>query len=148
MNHNQPRIIVFALSLTLLSLATACGAAATGATGAKGGAHVTSGGSISASASAADAQQITVTVGNSMSFAPASLTVKVGQPVELTLVNDGSLAHDFTLTGGVSGPFKLDSPAGQTTRGTFTVERAGTYSFVCSVPGHAPLGMRGRLVVQ
>jgi uncharacterized cupredoxin-like copper-binding protein len=143
MNRIQHRIVALALSLTLLGLATACGATANGS---KAGAHVASGGGVPAAS--AGGQQLTVTVGNSMSFAPASLTVKAGQPVEITLVNDGALAHDFTLTEGVSSPFKLDSPGGQTTRATFTVERAGTYSFVCSVPGHAPLGMRGRLVVQ
>jgi uncharacterized cupredoxin-like copper-binding protein len=146
MNHIQPRIVAYALSLTLLTLATACGSASSGS---KNATHDASGGSSSASsASSAEAQQLTVTVGNSLSFVPAALTVKAGRPIELTLVNDGALGHDFALTEGVSSPFKLDSPAGQTTHGTFTVERAGTYSFVCSVPGHAPLGMRGRLVVQ
>ena len=148
MNHIQHRTVALALSLTLLGLATACGGTAAGS---KAGAHVASGGGGGGggvTTSGTEAQPLTVTVGNSMSFAPASLTVRAGQPVELILVNEGTLAHDFTLTEGVSRPFKLDAPGERTTRATFTVERAGAYSFVCSVPGHALLGMRGRLVVQ
>ena len=38
--------------------------------------------------------------------------------------------------------------AGGTGTGTFTIERAGTYTFVCSVPGHSDAGMKGTITVQ
>ena len=41
---------------------------------------------------------VTITVGDNFSFEPAVITVRAGQPVELTLRNDGQLPHDVTLT--------------------------------------------------
>jgi nitrite reductase (NO-forming) len=99
-------------------------------------------------AAPAGAQQVTVTVGNAMQFAPASLVVRAGQPVELTLRNGGSTPHDFALGTGESRPVKIEAQGGQTARGTFTIDTPGTYSFVCSVPGHAAAGMRGTITAQ
>ena len=87
-------------------------------------------------------------VGNSMQFAPRSLTVRAGQPVELTLRNGGGLPHDFVLTEGVASPVQIEALAGRTGRGTFTLETPGTYGFLCSVPGHAAAGMVGTLTAQ
>jgi nitrite reductase (NO-forming) len=101
-----------------------------------------------APASATGAQQVTVTVGNSMHFAPPSLVVRAGQPVELTLRNGGGIPHDFTLAGGASSPVKIEAQDGQTARGTFTIDTPGTYAYVCTVPGHAAAGMRGTLTAQ
>jgi uncharacterized cupredoxin-like copper-binding protein len=124
-----------------VALPTACGAtAATGGPGA--------GVAIPAPAAAAGTQPVTVTVGDSMRFAPAAIVVRAGQPVELTLRNGGSLPHDFTLAGGASGPVTIAARGGQTARGAFTIDTPGTYAFVCGVPGHAAAGMRGTLTAQ
>ena len=124
-----------------VALTTACGApAATGGPGA--------GVAVPAPAAATGAQPVTVAVGNSMQFAPRSLTVRAGQPVELTLRNGGGLPHDFVLAEGVSGPVKIEAQGGQTARGTFTLEAPGTYAFVCTVPGHAAAGMTGTLTAR
>src|SRR5262245_59044559 len=93
-----------------VALTPACGA--TAATGGPGGSVA-----IPAPASAASAQQVTVTVGNAMQFAPSSIVVRAGQPVELTLRNGGGIPHDFTLVAGASGPVKLEAQGGQTARG-------------------------------
>jgi nitrite reductase (NO-forming) len=124
-----------------VALTTACGA--TAATGGPGAAVA-----IPAPASATGAQQVTVTVGNSMHFAPPSLVVRAGQPVELTLRNGGGIPHDFALAEGASSPVKIEAQGGQTARGTFTIDTPGTYAFVCTVPGHADAGMRGTLTAQ
>ena len=124
-----------------VALTPACGALA--ATGRPGAGVV-----VPAPASATGAQQVTVTVGNSMHFAPPSLVVRAGQPVELTLRNGGGIPHDFTLAGGASSPVKIEAQAGQTARGTFTIDTPGTYAYVCTVPGHAAAGMRGTLTAQ
>jgi uncharacterized cupredoxin-like copper-binding protein len=124
-----------------VALTTACGAsAATGGPGA--------GVAVPAPASATRAQPVAVAVGNSMQFAPRSVTVRAGQPVELTLRNGGSIPHDFALAEGATGPVKLEAQGGQTARGTFTVETPGTYPFVCTVPGHAAAGMTGTLTAR
>ena len=83
-----------------------------------------------------------------MHFAPPSLEVRAGQLVELTLRNGGAMPHDFTLADGASGPVKIEVQGGQTARGTFTIDTPGTYTFVCSVPGHAAAGMRGTITVR
>jgi hypothetical protein len=63
-----------------------------------------------------------------MHFAPPTLVVRAGQPVELTLRNGGAIPHDFALAAGASGPVKLEAQGGQTARGTFTLETPGTYA--------------------
>ena len=83
-----------------VALTTACGAAA--ATSSPGAVAA-----IPAPAAPASAQQVTVTVGNSMQFAPAAMVVRAGQPVEVTLRNGGGIPHDFALTEGVSRPVKF-----------------------------------------
>ena len=124
-----------------VALTTACGAtAATGGPGA--------GVAVPAPASATGVQQVTVAVGNSMQFAPRSITVRAGQPVELTLRNGGGIPHDFALAEGASGPVKIEAQGGQTARGTFTIDTPGTYPFVCTVPGHAAAGMTGTITAR
>ena len=124
-----------------VTLTTACGA--TAATGGPGASVA-----IPAPVPAAGVQQVTLTVGSAMTFAPSSLVVGAGQPVELSLRNGGGIPHDFTLAEGASGPVKIEAQGGQTARGTFTIDRPGTYAFVCSVPGHAAAGMRGTITAQ
>jgi uncharacterized cupredoxin-like copper-binding protein len=94
------------------------------------------------------AQQVTLTVGNSMSFEPATIRVNAGQPVELILRNDGQMPHDFTLSNGVAQPVKVTANAGQTASATFALHQPGAYTFECSMPGHALAGMHGTITVQ
>ena len=103
---------------------------------------------VASSADSGGAQQVTLTLGDSLRFAPQSVEVRAGQPVELTLRNGGSTLHDFALTEGVSGPVKIEAQGGQAANGTFSIDKPGTYTFVCSVPGHAPGGMRGTIIVR
>jgi uncharacterized cupredoxin-like copper-binding protein len=93
-------------------------------------------------------QAITITVGDSMSFDPAAIVVRAGQPVELTLRNTGQGAHDFSLSQGVAQPVKLTSNGGDTANTTFTIDKPGTYTFDCSMFGHALAGMRGTITAQ
>jgi uncharacterized cupredoxin-like copper-binding protein len=93
-------------------------------------------------------QHVTVTVGNSMTFDPAAITVHAGQPVQLTLRNAGLMPHDFSLSDGVAEALKIATNGGQSASGTFTIDTPGTYSFDCSMPGHAAAGMRGTITAQ
>jgi nitrite reductase (NO-forming) len=129
-------ILVAGVTLT----AAGCAPAATGGPGA--------GTAASAPASATGAQPVTVAVGNSMQFAPRSLTVRAGQPVELTLRNGGGIPHDFALAEGASDPVKIEAQGGQAARGAFTIDTPGTYPFVCTVPGHAAAGMTGTITAR
>src|SRR5919198_2657214 len=114
--------LVTGVLLVSLLVTTACsgGAAASGSTpGADAGTPVP--------AAPDGAQQVTLTVGNSMSFDPSTITVRAGQPVELTLRNTGQMPHDFTLSDGVAQPVKISASGGQTASGTFTLAPPGTY---------------------
>jgi uncharacterized cupredoxin-like copper-binding protein len=122
------------LSIALV-LVTACASGNAGTSGA-------------ATPGASNAQQVTVTVGNSMSFDPATISVQAGQPVQLTLRNIGSMPHDFSLSEGVRQPVKITAGGGQNASGTFTLDAPGTYAFDCSMPGHASAGMHGTITAQ
>lgn len=81
-------------------------------------------------------------------FEPRTLEVKAGQAVLVKVVNVGPLSpHDFVIAElGVR--IRLLEP-GQEELLSFTApNRPGTYEFICSVPGHAALGMVGQLVVK
>ena len=132
--------LVTGVLLVSVLLTTACsgGAAASGRTsGPDAGRPVPAGPD--------GAQQVTLTVGNGMRFDPSTTTVRAGQPVELTLRNTGQMPHDFTLSDGVAQPVTISASGGQTASGTFILATPGTYTFECSMPGHALMGMRGTI---
>ncbi len=95
---------------------------------------------------ASNAQKVTITTQDTFKYDPATLTAKVGQPVEVTLDNRGNLEHSFVIDAlGVKiGPIT----GGQKGSGSFTPSQAGTYTFYCSVPGHIDAGMTGTLTVN
>jgi uncharacterized cupredoxin-like copper-binding protein len=98
-----------------------------------------------ATGSSAAVQELTVVTRDAMRFDPSGLTVVAGRPVRLTVRNDGGSTHDFTLTEGVAQAVKITVKGGQSSSATFTIDRPGSYPFVCSVPGHAMVGMRGTI---
>jgi FtsP/CotA-like multicopper oxidase with cupredoxin domain len=115
---------------------------------------------------------LTVTA-SEFKLTPASLSVPVGQPVQLTFVNGGQVLHNWTVQGitaanvrTVSAPKDLSSTyvaamrsavahgvpyaaanPGERAVVQFTATRAGTYRTLCSLPGHAQMGMVGSLIV-
>lgn len=120
MNKQATRIIILGL-LVALAL-TACGG----------------GGSSSV--------EVTLTVDNTFAYTPTTITAKVGQTVNVTIVNNGALEHTFLIDelGVNSGSI----PAGQTAKVTFTASKEGTFSFYCNVAGHKEGGMVGTLTVN
>ncbi|GAC1317367.1 MAG: hypothetical protein NVSMB2_10990 [Chloroflexota bacterium] len=102
----------------------------------------------SAAGANATAQTLTVQGTDSLKFEPSTLTVKAGQPVTLTFSNTGQTLHDWSLAQGAAQPVKIAAAGGQSASGTFTIDRPGTYTFICSVPGHEAAGMKGTLTAQ
>jgi uncharacterized cupredoxin-like copper-binding protein len=102
------------------------------------------------------------------SFSPNAVNLKVGQPVHLTLQNDGALGHDIksdipiaSLTyqqadnpeeeqkeNSANGELDVDFDAHHNGQVTFTPTKAGTYTFYCDVEGHRPAGMQGTFTVS
>jgi len=104
-------------------------------------------GAAGAAASSA-AQAVTVQGTDALKFEPSTLTVKAGQPVTLTFTNSGQTVHDWSLAQGAGQPVKISATGGQSASGTFTIDRPGTYTFICSQPGHEAGGMKGTITAQ
>ena len=135
MNRN----IALSVTALLTTLTIACGSPS----------HASKSTAPATAAVAADGtQSITLHVGNSMDFSPRSFTVAAGKPVTLTLRNDGFIPHDFTLTSGSVDPVKVAANPTSTGTITFTLDRPGSYTFICSVPGHSDAGMKGTITAQ
>lgn len=87
-------------------------------------------------------------VAKEYSFDPSDIVVRGPGTVRVTLVNDGSLAHNWKLfkegrdLGGTPA-----FPSGQTKSAEVRVGR-GKYEFICTVGDHAELGMKGTLTVE
>jgi FtsP/CotA-like multicopper oxidase with cupredoxin domain/plastocyanin len=74
---------------------------------------------------------------------PAEISLEPGD-ASITVRNKGKTQHDFTVTG-VAATEPLD-PGTEETIALKGLE-AGTYDFICSVPGHADGGMKGVITV-
>lgn len=119
-----------------------------------------------AASSVVDSRWVNVTTG--FSFDPNQLTVSPGALVELVVVQEATVSHTFVLSSlaNVTIPAN-DTPAelfaffnahpplvnlsipatlGARVYANFTAPAAGTYEFVCEIPGHFQSGMYGMLV--
>jgi uncharacterized cupredoxin-like copper-binding protein len=119
---------------------------------------------------AASAPQPLSVAAKEFAFAPAALTVKVGQPVTISLQNTGAVEHDWSVReieisgeakssdgaasghtmGGMGDEPKLHVAAGIGNKGTltFTPSKPGTYEYYCTIAGHKEAGMVGTLTVS
>jgi uncharacterized cupredoxin-like copper-binding protein len=95
---------------------------------------------IAARPSAATATTVTVTM-KEFKFVLSKKTVPHGI-VTFKLVNKGKLKHDFKISGKKS---KLISP-GKSGKLIVTLKK-GKLAYLCTVPGHAAAGMKGKLTV-
>jgi uncharacterized cupredoxin-like copper-binding protein len=93
-------------------------------------------------------EQITVTGSDDFRFNPSTITVKAGQPLEVTFQNGGEILHDFTAQQGLTTPVVITEDGGKSGTATITYAKPGTYKFLCSQPGHDQLGMHGTITVQ
>lgn len=115
-------------------------------------------------------QAVTVTA-RDIEFGTERIEVTAGTPVDLTLVNEGALDHDFSiveipLTGEVAGAEEeeemeghdmtmemeeldvhVSAGAGESAIIAFTPSEPGEYEYFCTVAGHRESGMAGTLVV-
>jgi plastocyanin len=86
-------------------------------------------------------------VAKEYSFDPSGIVVRGAGTLRLTLVNEGSLAHNLKLIqdgeelGGTP-----SFPGGESRSASLRV-RPGDYELVCTVGDHAELGMTGTLEV-
>jgi uncharacterized cupredoxin-like copper-binding protein len=107
---------------------------------------------------------IKLTVNDRLRFDPASLSVRSGETVALTVTNTGKMAHEFVIgdqafqdrhereMAGQTMPMGDDAdgiglPAGATKTLTYTFRQAGTLQYGCHVAGHYRAGMKGKVTV-
>jgi uncharacterized cupredoxin-like copper-binding protein len=64
--------------------------------------------------------------------------------VTFKIKNAGHLKHDFKINGKKS---KMLNPGASTTL-KVSFGKAGKYTYLCTVPGHAQAGMKGKLTVK
>ena len=112
------------------------------------------------------------TQGEQLAFNPATLTAKAGDQVTVSFKNGSSAQkHNWVLVkGGDDVAQKVDEAAaagggetqaggdviaatkllagGETGTASFTAPAAGTYTFLCTFPGHFVAGMKGTLTVS
>jgi uncharacterized cupredoxin-like copper-binding protein len=91
------------------------------------------------------ATTVTVTAGkpSEFKFTLSKKTVAKGV-VTFKVTNKGMISHDFKIAG------KKTASLAKTKSGTLriTFKKAGKYAYLCTLPGHAPAGMKGVLVVK
>ncbi|GIV89307.1 MAG: auracyanin-A [Chloroflexus sp.] len=159
------RVMAIAVLAAMAMALAACG----------GGGSSGSGGSTGGSASSGPVTLEIGSKGEELAFDKTELTVAAGQTVTLRFKNNSAVQqHNWILIKGgdaeaaavanaglSAGPAANYLPAdksnilaetplangGETVEVTFTAPAAGTYLFICTVPGHYPL-MQGKLVVN
>jgi mono/diheme cytochrome c family protein len=87
-------------------------------------------------------QKITVTA-SEFKFVLSKKTVRAGTTVVFTVVNKGKIAHDFKIAGKKT---KTLAP-GQRTKLTVKFPKKGVIAYICTLPGHAQGGMKGKFGV-
>jgi len=86
---------------------------------------------------------LTVEAGD-LYFQPSSIAIPANTDIAVTFNNVGALQHDFVIDGFVNSGMQI---GGATVEFTINLE-PGTYTFYCSVEGHADAGMVGTLVAE
>src|SRR5579864_6523369 len=87
------------------------------------------------------------------------ITVKSGDTVTIHIKNDSTSFHAFGIVTDPEDPSSIvwnasykspDNPMKPHETGdvTFVAGAPGTYHYICTVPGHADLGMNGKFIVQ
>jgi uncharacterized cupredoxin-like copper-binding protein len=105
---------------------------------------------------------------NEFNFLPATIEVEAGKPVKLTLLNKGTVEHDFSVIEILVSDVKTTSDshghemsamaiqpklhvaavAKKSSVIEFTPTRPGTYDVLCTVAGHKEAGMVAKLIVK
>jgi uncharacterized cupredoxin-like copper-binding protein len=101
-------------------------------------------------------------------YTPNTIVVPVGQPIRLTMENEGAIEHDFVVEqidvkdvsaaddsmGAHHGhddmpeyDLHVSTGAGQANVLEFTALKPGTYRIFCSIEGHIEAGMLAELIV-
>lgn len=108
----------------------------------------------------------TITVkAREMAYDVSALDIRTGETIKFVLVNDGTQSHElgvgdaayFAEHRKMMAAMQMDHGAmpnmtvarmGETTSFAWTFTKPGAFEFACSMPGHAELGMVGKITVK
>jgi uncharacterized cupredoxin-like copper-binding protein len=107
--------------------------------GALGGAFIPAGNAKTTSRHASKATVTITVVMTEFKFKLSKRVVPVGTTVAFKVVNKGKIGHDFKIAGKKT---KLLAP-GKSQTILVKLTKKGTYKYLCTVTGHARLGMQG-----
>lgn len=88
---------------------------------------------------------------------PEEIRANVGDTLRFDVLNQGTAPHNLIVCGDGTKPqeactdrwgFTPMLEANQSAPLTFTIEKAGTFDYYCSIPGHKGGGMKGLLIVS
>ena len=82
--------------------------------------------------------------GKEYSFKLSAKSIARPGTVTFNFKNAGHLSHDFSINGKGTPMIK----PGKTARITVSFKKKGNYRYLCTVPGHAALGMKGVFTVR
>jgi len=137
MSHHH--LATVAATLAVVFLLAACGGRSDTA-GGHGGGHT-------ASESIAEpvdgASEITVNAVD-IDFKPDTIEIVAGEPVNVTVVNEGRVLHDFTLE---EANVHMNVEPGESKTTSLTIDEPGRYTAECTVESHAEAGMTIDVVV-
>jgi uncharacterized cupredoxin-like copper-binding protein len=108
---------------------------------------------------------VTITMKDTMRFAPATLTIKQGETVRFVVRNDGIQMHEMVLGTDAdlakhadlmrkfpqmehAQPHMVHVMAGDHEDMVWTFNRPGEFRFACLIPGHYEAGMVGKIIVK
>lgn len=88
---------------------------------------------------------VTVTAGKpgEFNFTLSKKTIAKGTAV-FKVTNKGAIKHDFKI----AGKRTPSLATGKTSTLKVVFTKAGKYPYLCTLPGHAPAGMKGTLIVK
>jgi uncharacterized cupredoxin-like copper-binding protein len=102
------------------------------------------GAAVAAPAAHTASKATTVTVAaTDFKFKLSKTSVPKGS-VTFVVTNKGKVPHDFKINGKVTPMLK----AGKSAKLVVKFAKAGKFPYLCTVPGHAALGMKGTLTVK
>ena len=91
--------------------------------------------------------QLAADPSGALAYDTTELSAKPGK-VTLDFTNESPVGHNVVIEdSGGKEIASTDVITGQSTTAEFTV-KPGTYTFFCSIPGHAQAGMKGTLTVK
>ena len=150
----------FAIGLSLLSILVLVGC---------GGAAMPTDGGTSSDAAAPSVLQVSADASGLLKFQPETLEAPAGKPIRVMFSNPAPLQHNWVLVGAGQEQAVVDAAAGKSGDATgvsgvlattallnakaeetkdVPAQSAGTYSYICTVPGHYAAGMRGTLTLK